>query len=314
VSNKRKRVDVRVVLHDGTKSARSSADVFTFVVPTMSTTINGHWSAAQEQHVARSMVGRARRLNRAPIAHNPGHWTPAMGRSAVRRATAWLGLPYSWDGGTYSGPSYGACYGDGLITKFDCKFRGFDCSGLVLYGWGRYVHLDHFAATQRRQAGRFHPTVGELQPGDLLFFSGGGKQITHVVMYVGKGQVVEAAESGWPIRYTALADIMGWARYFGATRPVTARRLGTGPSVTALSQPTSAAAGGQTLTLHGARLDTTSRVAFGTTTIYDYTIKSAHTIVVKIPAHAPGKVHVRVWNAWGLSKASTANVFTYVDQ
>jgi cell wall-associated NlpC family hydrolase len=45
------------------------------------------------------------------------------------------------------------------------------------------------------QAGYGRPVTGALQPGDLLFLSGRGG-VYHVIVYVGGGQIVEAASPG----------------------------------------------------------------------------------------------------------------------
>lgn len=312
VRDRRAAVDLRVVLRDGTLSARTRADVFTFSPVTRHSPLNGNWSAAESRRIANSMMGQARRVNARRVAHNPGHWTPAMGRSAVNRAAAWLGMPYTWAGGSTSGPTYGSCYGDGLIGKFDCTFRGFDCSGLTLYAWGKYRHLDHYAATQRRTAGKFHPSLSELQPGDLLFFSGGGPVISHVVMYAGHGKIIQAAMSGWPVRYNTLAEVMASEpRYFGATRPMSTGRQGAAPVLTSISTTRSGTAGGSTITLHGRHLDSTGQVFFGSTGTYRFTVRSASTITVTVPAHRAQTVSIRVANAWAWSAATGRAQLTY---
>jgi len=313
VRDRRAAVDLRVVLRDGAMSARTRADVFTFMPVTRYSPLNGGWSAAESRRVANSMIGRAKRVNARPVAHNAGRWTPAMGRSAVKRAAAWLGMPYTWAGGNAAGPTYGSCYGDGLIGKFDCTFRGFDCSGLTLYAWAKYRHLDHYAATQRRTAGRFHPSLSELQPGDLLFFSGGGPVISHVVMYAGRGKVIQAAMSGYPVRYNTLAEVLaGEPRYFGATRPMSTGRQGAAPVITSMSTSRSSTGGGSTITLHGRHLDTTARVVFGSTGTYRFTIRSARTITVRVPAHRAQTVGVQVVNAWAWSAPTARARLTYM--
>lgn len=310
VPDRRTVLDTRVVLRNGTMSRRTSADTFTFVVPTMRTRLNGNWSAAKSVQAARSMMWKTQRVNNQPVAHDPGYWTPAMGRSALHRAAGWLGLPYTWDGGGSSGPGYGSCYGDGLIGKFDCKIWGFDCSGLTLYAWARYARLDHYAATQHSRAGRFHPLIGELQPGDLMFFSEGAPQISHVTMYAGHGRVIQASESGWPVRYTPLVDIAAsHPRYFGATRPTSTGRQNVGPTITRISAQQVPTTGGQTVTIHGRHLDTASLANFGSTNTYRIKIVGPREITVTVPAHAAGIAPVRVWNAWGISpKTDTTHV------
>ncbi len=135
-------------------------------------------------------------------------WTPAKGSSAVAAAMRWVGTPYAWSGGTASGPSYGTAPDTGIL--------GFDCSGLALYAWAQEgITLPHYSGYQYDSGS--HPSMNDLMPGDLLFWSYDGtpSSIHHVAIYVGGGQVLEAPESGdvvkvVPIWYDGLV---------GATRP-----------------------------------------------------------------------------------------------
>jgi cell wall-associated NlpC family hydrolase len=102
----------------------------------------------------------------------------------------------------------------------DCHVFGYDCSGLMMYGWGPYISLAHFAATQYWEAGNLHPSVAQLLPGDLVFWSYNGMAsgIHHVAMYIGNGQIIEAPFSGGFIR---VASLWEYGAIFGATRPLT---------------------------------------------------------------------------------------------
>ncbi len=153
-----------------------------------------------------------------PSAPTGGTWTAAKGRRAVARARSTLGIPYAWAGGSASGPSYGVCdAGNGAPN--DCNVLGYDCSGLVMYAWGR--NWDHYAATQYSQAGRYHPSPSNFKPGDLLFWSSDGTRggIEHVAIYSGDGNVIQAPQSNDVIRVTPWNQVM-WG-YYGATRPLT---------------------------------------------------------------------------------------------
>ena len=84
-------------------------------------------------------------------------------------ARQFVGNPYRW-GGT-------------SLTK------GADCSGFTLSVYGKYgVSLPHSSKAQANCGTRID--VSEVQPGDLVFY--GGKNIHHVAMYIGNGQVVHA--------------------------------------------------------------------------------------------------------------------------
>ena len=84
-------------------------------------------------------------------------------------ARQFVGNPYRW-GGT-------------SLTK------GADCSGFTLSVYAKYgVSLPHSSKAQANCGTKI--SLSELQPGDLVFY--GGKNIHHVAMYIGNGQVVHA--------------------------------------------------------------------------------------------------------------------------
>jgi cell wall-associated NlpC family hydrolase len=123
-----------------------------------------------------------------PTGPPPG--PPASGASAaVAKAKEQIGKPYQWGG---SGPD------------------SFDCSGLTSFAWragGR--SLPHSSRSQWSATTRV--AIGALQPGDLLFY---GEPIHHVGIYVGSGQMVEASETGTPVRYASIhrKDLVGAGR------------------------------------------------------------------------------------------------------
>lgn len=87
-------------------------------------------------------------------------------------ARQFVGNPYRW-GGT-------------SLTK------GADCSGFTLSVYANYgVSLPHSSKAQANCGEKID--VSEVQPGDLVFY--GGKNIHHVAMYIGNGQVVHAQSS-----------------------------------------------------------------------------------------------------------------------
>lgn len=220
-------------------------------------------------------------------------------------------MPYSWGGGNSNGPTLGSPYGDGLLGRFDATFRGFDCSGLALYAWAPYRTMAHYSATQHAAAGRFHPTMNELEPGDLLFFSVGGPVIDHVVIYAGKGKVIQAPESGHQVEVSSLARVLSQEpRHFGATRPAS-RGRGSGPRITSISPSQGTSAGGEEITIRGKNLATTSRIRFGQVATYSFTVVSASEVKVRVPAGTAGTVSVRLGNAWGLSPQTNADRYTY---
>jgi cell wall-associated NlpC family hydrolase len=155
-----------------------------------------------------------------PPAGSLGGWSAAKGQAAANRALRWLGQPYAWAGGNYNGPTYGVD-SPGTDGWNDSSVYGFDCSGLALYAWApQGIYLPHYAASQYFVAGSYHPSPGNFQPGDLLFWSTGGADgIHHVAIYIGNGNVVQAPNSGDVVKVTPW-DQVDYG-YYGATRPLT---------------------------------------------------------------------------------------------
>lgn len=295
-------VHVRVVTSAGS-STRGVRDRFTFTHPTMDSPIMGGLTAHQEQRISARIRAQHRGVYIAPWSR---HWTPAMGRTAAARARSWLGLPYSWAGGNGSGPTTGVCAHNG--GDLDCHVVGFDCSGLSLYTWSPYEQLVHYAATQHGEAGRFHPTIGQLMPGDLVFFSGYiPNGIGHVAVYVGHGMVIEAAQSGTLITRARLVDVIAASgQYRGATRPMSTGRQGPVPRITSITKDVSSAGGYVRIT--GRHLSTTTAVYVGGRMVYSFAKQQPRHLVVKVPAHAAGQVVIAVSNAWGTARRT----LTYV--
>jgi cell wall-associated NlpC family hydrolase len=105
--------------------------------------------------------------------------------SVIDAAKKWIGTPYSWGGGTTSGPSEGFAQGAGIT--------GFDCSSLVQHAWAKAgVKLPRVTYDQIKVGrGINSKNMGAWQPGDLMFPSTG-----HVQMYIGNGKVIEAPRTG----------------------------------------------------------------------------------------------------------------------
>ncbi len=110
---------------------------------------------------------------------------------AVRAALSQLGVPYIW--------------------AAESPGKGFDCSGLTQWAYGKEgVELEHFAA---------HQDVGQrvseqnLAPGDLVVWDG------HVAMYIGAGKVVEAPHTGDVVHVVPLYTHNGSDAFEGFFRP-----------------------------------------------------------------------------------------------
>lgn len=99
--------------------------------------------------------------------------------AAISAAESQIGVPY-----VYGGESAG---------------QGFDCSGLVQWSFARAgISLPRTAAAQYGAVS--HITMGDLEPGDLVFFG----DLSHVAIYIGNGEIVEAPHTGASVWITAL--------------------------------------------------------------------------------------------------------------
>jgi peptidoglycan DL-endopeptidase RipB len=102
----------------------------------------------------------------------------------IRRGASQMGVPYSWGGGKPTGPTTGIDSGANTV--------GFDCSGFTQFSFaGVGVLIPKYSGDQY-DTGRKVP-VSQAKRGDLLFWGPGGSQ--HVALYLGGGQVLEAASS-----------------------------------------------------------------------------------------------------------------------
>lgn len=108
----------------------------------------------------------------------------AKAMKAVQAALAVRGTPYSYGGGTASGPSFGIAQGS--------KIKGFDCSGLTLYAYAQVgITLPHYTGSQLTSGTRV--SQSELKPGDLVFFY---SDVHHMGLYIGGGNMVHAPQTG----------------------------------------------------------------------------------------------------------------------
>lgn len=77
-------------------------------------------------------------------------------------------------------------YGGSSLTK------GTDCSGFTMSVYKKFgVSLSHHAASQAKEGAKI--SVGDLQPGDLVFYANSRGSINHVALYIGGGQVIHAS-------------------------------------------------------------------------------------------------------------------------
>lgn len=96
-------------------------------------------------------------------------------------AQSQLGAPYVWGGASPS--------------------TGFDCSGFTMWVYGQAgYYLPH---SSNAQAGYGTPVpASQVAAGDLLVWSG------HVAVYAGGGQIIHAATSGKPVKYSSYSAMV----------------------------------------------------------------------------------------------------------
>jgi cell wall-associated NlpC family hydrolase len=141
--------------------------------------------------------------------------TKEQGRQVVDEARKFLGTPYSWGGGNAKGPTLGWVNEEG--NPAGLYTRGFDCSGLALYAWGRVgFTLDHYTGYQWVEG--HHVALSNLRAGDLVFFASDVSDpltIHHVGIYVRGDRMIDAPHTGADVRY----DKVFVPGLIGAVRP-----------------------------------------------------------------------------------------------
>ena len=93
----------------------------------------------------------------------------------------------------------------------------FDCSGLTMYVYGLYGYSRPHGATGQASCG-IAVDKSELQPGDLVLFTGSGVTYGHVGIYIGDDQFVHASTYGVGVITSSLSSNTYVKRYSGARR------------------------------------------------------------------------------------------------
>ena len=93
----------------------------------------------------------------------------------------------------------------------------FDCSGLTMYVYGLYGYSLPHGATGQASCG-IAVDKSELQPGDLVLFTGSGVTYGHVGIYIGDDQFVHASTYGVGVITSSLSSSTYVKRYSGARR------------------------------------------------------------------------------------------------
>ncbi|NQX47674.1 C40 family peptidase [Paenibacillus tritici] len=85
-----------------------------------------------------------------------------------------MGTPYKWGGTRVS--------------------EGFDCSGFILYIFGKF-NLDLPRTSKSQASAGDYVAKSDLRPGDLVFFETGGNGISHAGIYVGDNKFAHSSSS-----------------------------------------------------------------------------------------------------------------------
>ena len=163
-------------------------------------------AASTEEAVTESSESAGARVSesRAPESRS--------GKDVVREARKWIGVDYRLGGQTR---------------------RGVDCSGLTMMVFKRFgVSLPHWDDKQYRMGEKV--PKGEEKPGDLVFFNEHNRGISHVGIYSGNGNVVQASDYFGEVTESKMKYIDG---YVGARRmPTDGRSAGRSAEAEAQSK------------------------------------------------------------------------------
>jgi len=111
---------------------------------------------------------------------------------AIGAAEQYIGTWYAWGGASKS---------------------GVDCSGLIMLAYeAAGIDFPHYSGAQYADTERV--PLGDIEPGDLLFYGYDGDQ--HVAMYVGDGKMIEAEMTGTQVHIVPVR--LGYG-FFGLGRP-----------------------------------------------------------------------------------------------
>ncbi len=124
--------------------------------------------------------------------------TTALRRAILQTAQQFIGEPYTWGGLSAQDPEH-------RVT-----LSGLDCSGLVHLSY-RVNHLE-VPRDSFEQFMKSHTLKrSDLQPGDLIFSASvkDPRKMTHVMLYAGQDWVIEAPQTGIPVRKITLKEKWG---------------------------------------------------------------------------------------------------------
>nr|WP_245555655.1 NlpC/P60 family protein [Gordonia soli] len=131
----------------------------------------------------------------------PGLRGPAAVEVVVNRMMSQLNVPYAWGGGDGNGPTQGIRDGGVADSYGDYNKTGFDCSGLMIYGFaGVGIDLPHYTGYQYTSGPQF--PLSQMKRGDMIFYGPNASQ--HVALYLGDNKMIEAPQSGDVVKVSPL--------------------------------------------------------------------------------------------------------------
>ena len=145
-------------------------------------------------------------------------------QAAAAAAAANFDTGPSASGGGYTGGGRAAAVVSYALSQVGDRYvaaaagpDSFDCSGLTLSAWRQAgVSLPHYSVSQ--YGSTQHVSVNEAQPGDLVFYFGGGAH--HVGLYIGGGKMVHAANPSDGVRIDSIFGPWYNERFSGIGRVV----------------------------------------------------------------------------------------------
>lgn len=125
-----------------------------------------------------------------PLAETTGSYEPGIDgwrKAVVQAAKTALGVPYVWGGENLS--------------------SGVDCSGLIQAAFAKVgISVPRISFQQANYGKRVG--IDALQPGDLVAWENSDRNVgaDHIAMYIGNGQIIEAAKTGTLVRIRSLGE------------------------------------------------------------------------------------------------------------